>query len=66
MDKDKIVEIVEDVENRSNKDLLSTATELEVEFNKTKDLIISLTRHLETIEKLYDKVSKEIEKRKAK
>ena len=40
MDKEKIVEIVSDVENKSNKDLYTAQNELYVEYNKTKELII--------------------------
>lgn len=63
MDKEKILEIVNDVENKSNKDLFNVINELNDEFEKTKKLIIDLTRHLESVEQLYDKVNKEIEKR---
>jgi hypothetical protein len=63
MDKNKIIEIASDVENKSNKDLFVVLEELGGEFEKTKNLIIDLTRHLEAIEDLYNKVNKEIEKR---
>jgi uncharacterized membrane protein YgaE (UPF0421/DUF939 family) len=63
MEKEKIIEIINDVQNKSNKDLLETSNILEVEFNKTKELIIDLTRHLDTVEKLFDTVNNEIEKR---
>jgi hypothetical protein len=39
------------------------ADELSEEFEKTKELIIDLTRHLDGVESLYNKVNKEIEKR---
>lgn len=63
MDKNKIIEITRDVENKSNKDLISVIDELSNEFENTKTLIIDLTRHLESVEELYNKVNKEIEKR---
>jgi uncharacterized membrane protein YgaE (UPF0421/DUF939 family) len=63
MEKEKIIEIINDVENKSNKDLLEISNILEVEFDKTKELIIDLTRHLDTVEKLYNTVANEIEKR---
>ena len=63
MDKDKIVEIANDAVNRSNKDLVESRDILIEEFEKTKDLIIDLTRHLEMVEILYNNVNKEIEKR---
>jgi hypothetical protein len=63
MDKNKIIEITQDVENKSNKDLFVVLDELGIEFENTKSLIIELTRHLESVQDLYNKVNKEIEKR---
>ena len=63
MEKNKIIEITENVENKSNKDLFVVLEELSNEFENTKALIIDLTRHLESVEDLYDKVNREIEKR---
>jgi hypothetical protein len=63
MEKEKIIEIIEDIENKSNKDLFETSDFLYGEFNNTKELIISLTRHMDTVEEMYNKVSSEIEKR---
>ena len=63
MEKEKIIEIINDVENKSNKDLFIAINELSEEFEKTKQLIIDLTRHMESVEFSYNKVNKEIEKR---
>lgn len=63
MESQKLIEIANDVENKSNKDLMIVAEELSEEFEKTKELIIDLTRHLDGVESLYNKVNKEIEKR---
>jgi galactitol-specific phosphotransferase system IIB component len=63
MEKEKIIEIINDVENKSNKDLFITVNELYEEFEKTKQLIVDLTRHMESIEESYNRVNKEIEKR---
>ena len=63
MEKEKIIEIINDVENKSNKDLFIAINELNDEFDKTKQLIIDLTRHIESVELSYNKVNKEIEKR---
>ena len=49
MEKEKIIEIINDVENKSNKDLFITVNELYEEFEKTKQLIVDLTRHMESI-----------------
>lgn len=63
MDKNKILEILNDVENAVNKDLYTAKNALNDEYEKTKELIIDLTYHLETIENMYEKISKEISKR---
>lgn len=63
MDKNKIEEIILDVENKSNKDLFTALNVLGEEFEKTKVLIVDLTRHLDVVEEHYNLVNKEIEKR---
>jgi hypothetical protein len=63
MEKNRIIEIATDVKNKSNKDLTTASEKLYNEFEKTKTLIIDLTRHLESIEKLYNDVNSEIQKR---
>lgn len=63
MEKDKLIEIVTDVQNKSNKDLFSALTLLNDEFEKTKSLIVDLTRHLDLVEEHYNLINKEIEKR---
>ena len=66
MDKEKILEIANDVENKSNKDLFAVEQELYDEFEKTRELILDLTDHLDSIENLYHKVNEELEKRSKK
>lgn len=63
MSEDRLIDIVKDVENKSNKDLFTALTELTDEFNKTKDLIVSLTKHLDNVENMYNIVNDEIGKR---
>lgn len=63
MDKEKLIDIVKDVENKSNKDLLTALSVLNDEFEKTKNLIIDLTRHLDLVESHYNLINKEIENR---
>jgi len=65
MDKEKILEITSDVSNKSNKDLFETLSILSEEFEKTKQLIIDLTRHMDSIEILYNKVNNEIKNRQS-
>jgi len=66
MEKNKILDIANDVENKSNKDLTVVLNELHTEYEKTKELIINLTRHLDSVEILYNKVNEEIGKRNIK
>jgi uncharacterized membrane protein YgaE (UPF0421/DUF939 family) len=63
MDLEKLISVVEDVENKPNKDLFDAQNILIEEFDKTKQLILDLTKHLESVETLYDKVNNEIGKR---
>jgi hypothetical protein len=63
MDINKVIEISNDAENKSNKDLITARDILMEEFDKTKDLIINLTKHLEGVEEMYDKVNNEMKKR---
>ena len=63
MDKDKIVNIVKNVKETPNKDLIESRNELFDEFQKTKQLIIDLTRHLEIVEEYYEAINTEIGKR---
>ena len=63
MDKDKLLEIATDAENKSNKDLMTSLSELTIEFEKTKELIVSLTRHLDVVVELHEKVNNELNKR---
>lgn len=60
MDKEKIIEVVKNVKDKSNKDLIESRDTLLVEFEKTKELIINLTRHLESVQTDYELINKEI------
>lgn len=59
----KIHEIVQDAENKSNKDLYAVEEVLSQEFEKTKELLIDLTRHLDSVKSMHEIVSNEILKR---
>lgn len=66
MDINSLNEIIQNYENKPNKDLLSARNVLVEEFDKTKELIISLTRHLDSIEEKYNVINNEIGKRNIK
>lgn len=63
MEKEKFIEIANDCENRSNKELVDSRDFLISEFDDLKTVIIDLTRKLEIVETLYNKVNGELNKR---
>lgn len=60
MEKEKIQELFDNIENKPNKILLEARDTLALEFDKTKQLIIELTRHMDAVEKFYDLINKEL------
>jgi hypothetical protein len=64
MDKDKFVNIIENIEHKSNKDLFETEEFLFKQHEELKSFIVDLTVKLEKIEELHSQVMNEIEKRK--
>jgi hypothetical protein len=66
MEKEKLLKIVKNVNDTPNKDLLEAANDLYSEFEKTKQLIIDLTRHLDSVEVSYNKVNNELKNRQKK
>lgn len=63
MEHEKILEILKDYKTHSNKDIIFALDFLYEDFNKTKDLIIKLTHHLDSTELSYNKLLEEINKR---
>ena len=63
MEKDKVIQIANDPQNQPNKDLVEARDFLIEEFNNAKTMIIDLTRHIESIEVLYNNVNDELGKR---
>jgi hypothetical protein len=63
MEIDKLKEIIQDFKNKSNKDLTVAMDYLNGEFNKTKQNIIESTYYLDNLEKTYNQILKEYQKR---
>ncbi len=63
MEKQKYIDIANDTENRSNKDLVEARDFFITEFDELKTVIIDLTRKLEAVEVLYNKINVELNKR---
>ena len=60
MDKEKLTEIAKNPQDKTNKDLIESRDFLFAEFTKTKELIVELTRHLDTVQTYYEAINKEI------
>jgi len=60
---DNIEKQLSDLQNIPNKDLISSMDILSTEFDMLKDLIIKLTHNLDTVEKYYNTILKEYDKR---
>ena len=63
MEAEEMKEILKNHKNKPNKDLVVVMDFLKEDFDKTKDLIIKLTHHLDGVEKEYNKVYDEYRKR---
>lgn len=63
MEEKKVLEILEDYKNKSNKDLMFALDFLKTDFEKTKDILIKLTYHLDNTELAYNKLFDEYNKR---
>lgn len=59
------MEFFKEYKNKPNKDIIDVMTLLKEDFNKSKDLIIKLTLHIEDTEKKFNLLESELKKRKA-
>lgn len=60
---EKVLEVLSEYKKRPNKELIEVLGFLYQDFEKTKDLILKLTHHLDTTENSYNKILEEINKR---
>lgn len=63
MEPKDLIDIVENVKDKPNKNLVESRDLLHAEFEKTKELIVELTRHLDTVQEYYEIINEEIGKR---
>jgi len=63
MDEKKALDILKNYKNSSNKELTEILDFLNDDFQKTKDLLVKLTYHLDSTEEAYNKVFEEYKKR---
>jgi autonomous glycyl radical cofactor GrcA len=64
MDINKVNIILNELGDTSNNDLLNALDFLDSEFETTKESIIRLTKHLDNTEIVYNRILKELDKRK--
>lgn len=62
-EKEKVKEVLNNIQDSTNKELIECLEFLNNEFEKTKKSIISLTNYLDNTEIVYNKILKEYEKR---
>jgi len=63
MEREKILDILKNYKNKSNKELQSAMDYLYNDFEETKKLILKLVNHLDSSEKSYNKLLEEFNKR---
>ena len=56
-------DILKNYKEKPNKNILEEMSSLKEEFDKTKELIINLTHHLDSVEEMYNKLNEEIKTR---
>ncbi len=60
---EKVVQIIKEYKSLPNKDLIYALDFLKEDFDRTKDNIINLTKHLDKLENSYNLISKEYQNR---
>lgn len=63
MDNKKLEEIVNNVSNKSNKELANILLTLKSDFDTTKETLLKITNILKEVEVAYDTVYNELQKR---
>jgi len=61
--RERVNKILKEINDSTNNELLFALNFLNEDYEKTKEMVINLTKHLDNIEIVYNKVLKEHEKR---
>jgi hypothetical protein len=64
MEQEKILDIIKDYKNKSNKDLITAMNHLSEDFEFTKNSILKFSEHLDKLENTYNLLLKEFNNRK--
>ena len=60
MSPQQIEDIVKNVKDKPNKALVNSRDVLKSEFERTKDLILELTRHMDAVKESYEVINEEL------
>ena len=60
MEVKEIEDVVQNAKDKPNKVLIESRNILKSEFDKTKDLIVELTKHLDAVKESYETINKEL------
>jgi hypothetical protein len=63
MTSEEILEVLKNYKNKNNKDLINAMDYLTEDFDKTKDLLLKLSKHLDITEETYYKLLEEFNRR---
>ena len=63
MTNEEILEVLKNYKNKNNKDLINAMDYLTEDFDKTKDLLLKLSKHLDITEETYYKLLEEFNRR---
>jgi site-specific DNA-adenine methylase len=63
MKNEEVLDIIKNYKNSSNKDLMNVLDFLKEDFDKTKEIILKLTYHLDGTEDAYNKILEEVNNR---
>ena len=63
MDPKELEDVIKNAKDKPNQVLVESRDILELEFEKTKDLVLELTRHMDAVKAGYEMINDELEKR---
>ena len=63
MEPKELEDVIKNAKDKPNQVLVESRDILELEFEKTKDLVLELTRHMDAVKAGYETINDELEKR---
>ena len=65
MEPKELEDVIKNAKDKPNQVLVESRDILELEFEKTKDLVLELTRHMDAVKAGYETINDELENRTA-